>query len=154
MCVRNNPTLVATLRIGWFIKPFTLQTICQWRQPLGCLVEVCSGLLLTSSVGVVIVMFHPYATVPILKLFLSLLHSLIIVAYSCSCECRSTLILPLPFLCVCNNPTLVAALRIGWFSNPLTHQTVFQGRQPWGRLVEVFSRSPINISFQCHDCGV
>jgi hypothetical protein len=82
------------------------------------------GLLLTSGVGVVIVVFHPCARVPILKLCLSLLHSLITVAYSRLRECRSTLILPHLLVCVRNNPTLVATLRILWFIKPFTHQTI------------------------------
>jgi hypothetical protein len=44
-------------------------------------------------------------TVPIFKLCLSLLHSLIMVACSRLRECRSNLILPLFLVCVCNNPT-------------------------------------------------
>jgi hypothetical protein len=143
--VRNNPTLVATLRIGWFIKPFTQQTIFQRRQSWGRLVEVCSGLLLTSVVGVLIVVFDAHAPVPFMKLCLSLLHSQIRVAYSCLREPRSILILPLSLGCVRNNLTLVAALRIGWFIKPFTHQTICQRRHPLDRLVEVLSRSPTKI---------
>ena len=112
------------------------------------------GFLLTFGVAVVIVVFYPCSTVPIFKLCLSLLHSLITVAGSRLRECRSNLILPLSLVCMRNNPTLVATLRIGWFIKPFTHQTIFQRRQSWGRLVEVCSRSHTNICCWCLDCGV
>ena len=112
------------------------------------------GFLLTFGVGVVIVVFHSRSMVPICKLCLSLLHSLITLACSRLSECRSNLILPLSLVCVRNNPTLVATLRIGWFIKPFTHQTIFQRRQSWGRLVEVCSLSPTNICCWCLDCGV
>jgi hypothetical protein len=60
-----------------------------------------------------IVVFDHSASDPFVKLFLSLLHSLIIVAYSGLCEFCSTLILHLPIICVPRNPTLVVALKIG-----------------------------------------
>jgi hypothetical protein len=101
-----------------------------------------------------IVVFEPLASVPFVNLFLSLLHSLIIVAYFRLREFRSTLILPLSLLCVRNNPTLFAALRIGWFIKPFTHQMICKRRQHLGRLVEVCSQSPTNIWCRCRDCGV
>ena len=124
VCVRNNPTLVATLRIGWFIKPFTYQTIFQWRKPLGCLVDVCSWYpsniwCRCRDFGV-----DPRASVPYVKLCLSLLHSLITVAYSRLDELRSNLILFLTVVCVRSNPMLIAASRIGRFIKPLTHLTI------------------------------
>jgi hypothetical protein len=118
VCVHNNPTLVATLRIGWFINPFTHQTIFQWRKPLGCLVDVCSGY--PSNIFV----FESRASVPFVKLCLSLLHSLITVAYSRLDELRSTLILFLTVECVRNNPMLITALRIGSFIRPFTHLSI------------------------------
>jgi hypothetical protein len=57
------------------------------------------GLLLTFGVGVVIFVFEPRASVPFVKLCLSLLHSLITVAYSRLDELRSTLILFLTVVC-------------------------------------------------------
>jgi hypothetical protein len=157
--VHNNPTLVAALRIGWFIKPFTHQTICQWRQPLGLLLEVCYWFptnirCCCRDCGVSAPFHGTRSMVPIFKLCLSLLHSLITVACSRLRECRSNLILPLFLVCACNNPTLVATLRIGWFVKPFTHQTIFQRRQSYGRLVKVFSLSPTNICCWCLDCGV
>jgi hypothetical protein len=124
VCVPNNPTLVATLRIGWFIKPFTHQTIFQWRKPLGAWWMFALGLLLTFGVSVVILVFEPRASVPFVKLFHSLLHSLITVAYSRLDELRSTLILFLTVVCVRNNPMLIAALRIGSFIRLFTHLTI------------------------------
>jgi hypothetical protein len=112
LCVRNNPTLVPALRIEWFIKPFTHQTNYQRRQSWGWFREVCSRF---PSVDVVILVMNPHASFPFMKLCLSLLHSQIRVAYSCLRELRSILILPLHLGCVCNNPTLVAALKMGWF---------------------------------------
>ena len=111
------------------------------------------GFLLTFSVAVVIVVFHPRSTVPIFKLCLSLLHSLITVACSRLPEIRSKLILPLPLVCVHNNSTLVPSLRIGWFIKPFNHQIICQRRQAWGRLVGVCSWSPTNIWCRFHDCG-
>ena len=111
------------------------------------------GLLLTSGVGVVFVVFHPCAEVSTLKLCLSLLHSLMTMAYSRLRECCSTLTLPLPLVSVHNNSTLVPSPRIGWFIKPFTHQIICQRRQPWGRLVGVCSRSPTNIWCQFCDCG-
>jgi hypothetical protein len=62
------------------------------------------GILLTFGVGVVIFVFEPRAAVPFVKLCLSLLHSLIKVAYSHLDELRSNLILFLTVVCVRNNP--------------------------------------------------
>ena len=76
---------------------------------MGHLVEVSPDLLLTSGVGVVIVVFDAHAPVPFMKICLYLLHYLLTVAYFRLHEIHSTLILPLPLVCVCNNPTLVAA---------------------------------------------
>jgi hypothetical protein len=98
--------------------------------------------------------FHPCASVPISKLCLSLLHSLITVAYSRLHECRSTLILPHALVCVRNNPTLVATLRIVWFIKPFTHQTILQWMKPLGCLVDVCSWYPSNIWCRCRDFGV
>jgi hypothetical protein len=112
------------------------------------------GLLLTSSVSVVIVVFDAHASFPFVKICLSLLYSQIRVANSRLRGLHSTLILPLPLVCVRNNPTLVVALRIGWFIKPFTHQTTFQWRKPLGRLVGVCSWSPTNIWCWCRDCGV
>ena len=75
------------------------------------------GLLLTFGVGFVIMVFDPLASFPFVKICLWLLHSQIRVAYSHLRERHSTLILPLPLLCVHNNTTLVPALRIAWFIN-------------------------------------
>jgi hypothetical protein len=110
LCVRNNPTLVPALKIEWFIKPFTHQTKYQMSQSWGRFVEVCSQF---SSVGVVILVLDPHASFPFMKLCLSLFHSQIRVAYSRLRELRLILILPHPLGCVLNNPTFVAALRIG-----------------------------------------
>jgi hypothetical protein len=151
LCVHNNPTLVPTLRIEWFIKPFTHQTNYQRRQSWGRFVEVCSRF---PSVGVVILVLDPHASFPFMKLCLSLLHSEIRVAYSRLHEPRSIFILPLPLGCVRNNPTLVAALRIGWFIKPFTHQTICQRRQPLGLMLEVCYWFPTNIRCFCRDCGV
>ena len=82
------------------------------------------GLLLTFGVGVVIFVFESRASVPFVKLCVSLLHSLITVAYSRLDELRSTLILFLSVVCVRNNPMLIAASRIGRFIKPLTHLTI------------------------------
>jgi hypothetical protein len=158
-CVHNNLTLVATLRIGWFIKPFRHQSICQQGQPLGLLLEVCywfpTNIRCCCRYCGVSPPFHgTRSMVAIFKLCLSLLHSLITVACSCLRECRSNLILPLSLVCARNNPTLVATLRIGCFVKPFTHQTIFQWRQCCGRLVDVFSLSPTNICCWCLDCGV
>jgi hypothetical protein len=112
------------------------------------------GLLLTFVVGVLIVVFDAHALVPFMKLRLSLLHSQIRVAYSRMRQLRSILILPLPLGYVRNNLTLVAALRIGWFIKPFTHQTIFQWRQPLGLLLEVCYWFPTNIRWCCRDCGV
>jgi hypothetical protein len=76
------------------------------------------GLLLTFGVGVVILVFEPCASLPFVKLCLSLLHSLIIVAYSRLDELRSTLILFLTVVCARNNSMLIVALRIGSFIIP------------------------------------
>jgi hypothetical protein len=84
--------------------------------------------LVTFGVGVMIVVFDPHASVPFGKFFLSLLHSLLTMAYSRLHEIHSTLILPLPLVCVRNNSTLVAALRIMWFIKHFTHQTICQWR--------------------------
>jgi hypothetical protein len=81
-------------------------------------------ILLTFGVGVVILVFEPRAFVPFVKLCLSLLHSLITVAYSRLDELRSTLILFLTVVCVPNNPMLIPALRIGSFIRPFTHLTI------------------------------
>jgi hypothetical protein len=102
-------------------------------------------LLLTSVVGVLIVVFDAHSLFPFMKLCLYLLRYLLTVAYFRLHEIHSTLILPLPLVCVRNNSTLVAALRIAWFIKPLTHQTICQRRHPLDRLVEVLSRSPTNI---------
>jgi hypothetical protein len=157
--VPNNPTLVAALRIGLFIKLFTDQTICQRRQPLGLLLEVCYWFptnirCCCRDCGVSPPFHGTPSMVAIFKLCLSLLHSLITVACSHLRECRSNLILPLSLVCARNNPTLVATLRIGWFVKPFTHQTIFQRWQFCGGLVEVFSLSPTNICCWCLDCGV
>jgi hypothetical protein len=69
------------------------------------------GILLTFGVGVVILVFEPRASVAFVKLCLSLLHSLITVAYSCLDELRSNLILFLTVVCVRNNPMLIAAFK-------------------------------------------
>jgi hypothetical protein len=82
------------------------------------------GILLTFGVGVVILVFEPRASVPFVKLWLSLLHSLLTVAYSRLDELRSNLILFLIVVCVRNNPMLIAASRIGRFIKPLTHLTI------------------------------
>ena len=82
------------------------------------------GLLLTFGVGVVIFVFEPRASVPFVKLCLSLLHSLITVAYSRLDELRSSLILFLTVVCVRNNAMLIASLRIGSFIRPFTHLTI------------------------------
>jgi hypothetical protein len=81
-------------------------------------------ILLTFGVGVVILVFEPRASVPFVKLCLSLLHSLITVAYSRLDELRSTLILFLTVVCVRNNLMLIAALRIGSFIRPFTDLTI------------------------------
>jgi hypothetical protein len=109
---------------------------------------------LTSVVGVLIVVFDNHAPVPFMKLCLYLLRYLLTVAYFRLHEIHSTLILPLPLVCVRNNSTLVAALRIAWFIKPSTHQTICQRRHPLDCLVEVLSRSPTNIWCWCCDCGV
>jgi len=127
LCVRNNPTLVAALRIQWFIKPITYQAIFQRRQTLGLLVKVYSwsatniwcqchdcGVWLPCLGSLCEAFPFPYC-IP-----------LITVAYSCLSEFRSTLILPLPIGCMCNNLTLFVAFRIGWFIKPYTHQTICQ----------------------------
>jgi hypothetical protein len=82
------------------------------------------GIPLTFGVGVVILVFKPRASVPFVKLCLSLLHSLITVAYSRLDELHSTLILFLTVVCLRNNPMLIAASRIGRFIKPLTHLTI------------------------------
>ena len=82
------------------------------------------GILLTFGVGVVILVFEPRASIPFVKLCLSLLHSLITVAYSRLDELRSNLILFLTVVCVRNTPMLIAASRIGRFIKPLTHLTI------------------------------
>jgi hypothetical protein len=82
------------------------------------------GILLTFGVGVVILVFEPRASIPFVKLCLSILHSLITVAYSRLDELRSNLILFLTVLCMRNNPMLIAASRIGMFIKPLAHLTI------------------------------
>jgi len=111
LCVSNIPTLVLTLRIGWFIKPFTDQTIFQRTQPLGCFVEVFSRSPTNIWCHCLIVVFDPRASVPFVKLFLSHTAFLIItMTYSCLIESYSTFILNLPLVCLCvfNTPTLVS----------------------------------------------
>ena len=83
------------------------------------------GILPTFGVGVVILVFEPRASVPFVKLCLSLLHSLLTVAYSRLDELRSNLILFLTVVCVRNNPMLIAASRIARFIKPLTHLTIW-----------------------------
>jgi hypothetical protein len=82
------------------------------------------GILLTFGVGVVILVSEPRASFPFVKLCLSLLHSLITVAYSRLDELRSNLILFLTVVCVRNNPMLIAASRIGRFIKSLTQLTI------------------------------
>ena len=67
------------------------------------------GLLLTSVVGVLIVVFDAHAPVPFMKLCLYLLRYLLTMAYFCLHEIHSSLIISLPLVCVRNNSTLVAA---------------------------------------------
>jgi hypothetical protein len=81
-------------------------------------------ILLTFGVGVVILVFEPRGSVPFVKLCLSLLHSLITVAYSRLDGLRSTLILFLTVVCVRNNSMLIATIRIGSFIRPFTHLTI------------------------------
>ena len=110
--------------------------------------------LLTSVVGLLIVVFDAHSPVPFMKLFLYLLHYLLTMAYFRLHEIHSTLILLLPLVCVRNNSTLVAAYRIAWFVKPLTQQTICQRRHPLGCLVDDCSRSPTNIWRWCCHCGV
>jgi hypothetical protein len=66
-------------------------------------------LLLTTVVGVLIVVFDAHAPVPFMKLCLYVLRYLLTVAYFRRHEIHSTLIITLPLVCVRNNSTLVAA---------------------------------------------
>jgi len=150
VCVSNNLTLVSSLRIGWFIKPFTHQTICQRRQPLRRLVEVYSRSLTNIWCQCRDWVVGPPCLIPLVNLCLSLTAiSLIAMAYSRLSEFCYTLILHLLLLCVFNSLTLVAALRIRWLIKSFTHQTICQRRQPFSSFVEVCSRSPTNIWCHC-----
>jgi hypothetical protein len=95
----------------------------------------------------------PCAWVPFVKLRLSILHFLITVAYFGLRQLCPTLKLPLPLVCDHNTTTFVTTLRIGWFINAFTLQTICQWRQPLGSVVEVCFRPPSNIWCRCCDCG-
>jgi hypothetical protein len=104
--------------LGGSLSPLSTKPFSNGGNPWAAWWMFVIGLLLTFGVGVMILVFDPRASLPSVKLCLSLLHSLIIVAYSRLDELRSTLILFLTVVCVHNNPMLIVALRIGSFISP------------------------------------
>jgi len=139
--------------LGGSFNPSPTEPFANEGSPWDAWWRFSPDLLISSGVVVVIVVVDPRPFVPVVNLCLFLLHSLITVAYSRLREFYSTSILALLLVCVRNNPTLVATLRIWWFMKPFTYQTIFQWRSPLGGLVEVEAwRIPFHINTASTPC--